>query len=145
MKGKGEGFQVDLSSSDFKLLSELLMTIERFEDVIAWQKARDLTVLIYKSFRDNRDFGFRDQIQRASVSVMNNIAEGFERKGEKEYCRYLYISKGSAGELRSMLYIAKDLNYIDNALYERFLANIEEISKMLAGLIRSIEKKSQAW
>lgn len=117
------------------------MPIERFEDIIAWQKAKELTLLLYKLFKENRDFAFRDQIQRASVSVMNNIAEGFERKGSKEYSRFLYIAKGSAGEVRSMLYIAKDLDYMNNEIFNSCYKLAEEISKMLAGLIKAVEKR----
>src|SRR4030066_43172 len=94
------------------------MGIERFEDIVAWQKAKDLTLTIYKVFKDNKDFGFRDQIQQASVSIMNNISEGFERKGNKEYARFLYIAKGSAGEVRSMLYLAKDLDYVESEEFD---------------------------
>jgi four helix bundle protein len=114
------------------------MTIERFEDLLVWQKAKELTVIVYSIFRESRDFGFRDQIQRASVSIMNNIAEGFERKGAKEYSRFLYIAKGSAGEVRSMLYSAIELGYIDKETFDRCCNLAEEISKMLAGLIRKI-------
>ena len=70
------------------------MRITRFEDIIARQKSKEMTLIIYKLFKANRDFGFKDQIQRASVSVMNNIAEGFERKGNKEFKNFLYIAKG---------------------------------------------------
>jgi four helix bundle protein len=114
------------------------MSIERFEDLLVWQKAKELTIIIYSIFRENRDYGFRDQIQRASVSVMNNIAEGFERKGAREYSRFLFISKGSAGEVRSMLYVARELDYIDKETFDRCYNLAEEISKMLAGLIRKI-------
>ena len=76
------------------------MKIEKFEDIIAWQKAEELTLLIYKAFKDNKDFGFKDQIQKASVSIMNNIAEGFERRGDKEFKHFLFIAKGSSGEIR---------------------------------------------
>jgi four helix bundle protein len=86
------------------------MKIERFEDIIAWQKAKELSVRVYSLFSESRDFGFRDQIERASVSVMNNIAEGFERKSNKEFIHFLFIAKGSCGEVRSMLYLAKELN-----------------------------------
>ncbi len=75
------------------------MTISKFEDIIAWRKAGQLTTEIYKKFSSNKDFGFRDQIQRASVSIMNNIAEGFERASNKELKYFLYIAKGSCGEV----------------------------------------------
>lgn len=115
------------------------MGIKRFEDVIAWQKAKDLTLTIFKIFKDNKDFSFRDQIQRASVSVMNNIAEGYERKGNKEYARFLYIAKGSSGEVRSMLYLAKDLGYVESESFNRLYSLAEDIAKMLAGLIKKVE------
>ena len=114
------------------------MKINRFEDILAWQKAKELTLLIYKSFKDNRDFSFRDQIQRASVSIMNNIAEGFERKGDKEFQRYLYIAKGSAGEVRSMLYLADELNYIGKEEFIHLSGLVEEILKMVSGFIKSL-------
>jgi len=78
------------------------MAIEKFEDIIAWQKAGEFTLKIYHAFADCRDFYFCDQIKRAVVSIMNNIAEGFERKTNKEFARFLYIAKGSCGEVRSM-------------------------------------------
>jgi four helix bundle protein len=90
------------------------MKIEKFEDILAWQKARILTLKIYFLFKDLKDFAFRDQIFRASVSIMNNVAEGFERKSDKEFIHFLYIAKGSCGEVRSMLYLAIGLNYIDD-------------------------------
>jgi four helix bundle protein len=114
------------------------MRIERFEDIIAWQKAKGLTVQIYSLFENSKDFGFKDQIQRASVSVMNNIAEGFERKGNKEFAYFLYIAKGSCGEVRSMLILAKELNKISEKDYEKLYIQSEEISKIITGLIRSL-------
>ena len=114
------------------------MRIERFEDIIAWQKAKDLTVHIYKIFDSSKDFGFKDQIQRASVSIMNNIAEGFERKGNKEFSYFLYIAKGSCGEVRSMLILAKELNKISEKDFESLFIQSEEISKIITGLIKSL-------
>jgi four helix bundle protein len=114
------------------------MKIERFEDIIAWQKSKELTVKVYSLFSESNDFGFNNQIQRASVSVMNNIAEGFERKGNKEFKQFLFIAKGSCGEVRSMLYLAKDLNKITEKDF-RILFNLsEEISKVLSGLIKTL-------
>ena len=86
--------------------------IEKFEDIVAWQNARILTQDIYALFRLNKDFGFKDQIQRAAVSVMSNIAEGYERQTNKEFAQFLYIAKGSCAEIRSLLYIGRDLKYI---------------------------------
>jgi four helix bundle protein len=94
------------------------MNIERFEDIIAWQKAKELSLEVYRLFGDSKDFGFRDQIQRAAISIMNNIAEGFERESDKDFKRFLYIAKGSSGELRSMLTVAKELDYITGEQYD---------------------------
>ena len=114
------------------------MLIVRFEDIISWQKSKELTVLIYSVFSDSRDFGFKDQIQRAAVSIMNNIAEGFERRTNKEFTHFLFVAKGSCGEVRSMLYIAKELNKISNDDFSRLHSLSEEISKLLSGLIKTL-------
>lgn len=112
--------------------------IEKFEDIIAWQKARQMTLEIYRLFRDSKNFSFRDQLQRAAVSVMNNIAEGFERKGDKEFKHFLYISKGSCGEVRSMIYLALDLNYISKEDFDYLYGFSLEISKILSGFIKKL-------
>jgi len=112
--------------------------VDKFEDLLVWQKAKELASKIYQNFKNNKDFGFRDQIQRASVSVMNNISEGFERKGAKEYSRFLYIAKGSAGEVRSMFYLSNDLDYISSEIYDELHELSKEISRMIAGLIRKV-------
>ena len=83
-----------------------------FEDLRIWQEARQLVKQIYTDFREIRDYGFKDQIQRAGVSVMNNIAEGFERNSDADFARFLNMAKGSAGEVRSMSYSAEDLGYV---------------------------------
>jgi len=114
------------------------MKIERFEDVIAWQKAKELTINIYCLFESSKDYGFKDQIRRASVSIMNNIAEGFERKSNKEFKQFLYIAKGSCGEVRSMLILAKELNKIDKCKTKNLIALSEEISKILSGFIKAL-------
>ena len=82
------------------------MRIEKFEDIIAWQKSKEFALEIYNLFENCKDYSFRDQIQRAAISVMNNIAEGFERKSNKDFQKFLFISKASCGEIRSMLYLA---------------------------------------
>lgn len=112
------------------------MRIERFEDIIAWQKGQELTLFVYGQFRNCKDFSFRDQIQRASVSIMNNIAEGFERRSNKELKNFLFIAKGSSGEVRSMLILALKLGYIDNNAYEKAHEIAEDISKMISGFIK---------
>ena len=114
------------------------MKIEKFEDIISWQKARELTKNIYKVFRSNRDYGFRDQIQRASVSIMNNIAEGFERKGNKELKNFLFISKGSCAEVRSMIYLAYDLQYITKSEFDYWLLETDDIARLLSGFIKTL-------
>lgn len=115
------------------------MGIDKFEDIKAWIKAKELTVFIYKTFINSRDFSFKNQIERASVSIMNNIAEGFERKGDKEFKQFLFISKGSCGEVRSMLSLGLDLGYLKEKEY--FFANnlSIEISKMLSGFIKTLK------
>ena len=90
-----------------------MVTIQKFEDLICWQKARLLTKEIYKALKNCKDFGFKDQIQRAAVSIMSNIAEGFERGTRQELVNYLYIAKGSAGEVRAQLYAALDAGYLN--------------------------------
>jgi len=111
------------------------MKIMRFEDIISWQRSRELTVFIYRLFKINRDFSFRDQIQRACVSIMNNIAEGFERKGNKEFKNFLFMAKGSSGEVRSMLYLTSELGYITKTEFTKAFSLTEEISRLLSGLI----------
>lgn len=114
------------------------MKFTRFEDIIAWQKAEDLTIEIYSLFKDSNDFAFKDQIQRAAISVMNNIAEGYERKTNKEFTYFLYVAKGSCGEVRSMLHIARKLQKIQEQKYLLLVNNTLEISKILSGLIKSL-------
>jgi four helix bundle protein len=112
--------------------------IEKFEDIIAWQKARVLTKEIYGCARAGqfaRDFGLRDQIQRASVSTMANIAEGFERGGGKEFLQFLSNSKGSCGEVKSHLYVALDQNYITQANFGWLYEKADEVSKLAAGFM----------
>ena len=114
------------------------MKINRFEDCLAWQKAKDLSLSIYQSFKTCRDYGFRDQIQRAVISIMNNIAEGFERNTNKEFINFLYIAKGSSGEVRSMLIIARELEYISEVKFKSQFEKCTEVSKILSGLIKSL-------
>jgi four helix bundle protein len=116
------------------------MRIERFEEILSWQKAKILTLLVYKTFEKSNDFGFKSQIERASVSIMNNIAEGFERKSNKEFKQFLFIAKGSCGEVRSMLHLALDLNKIDKQKFDELYNLSLEISKLLSGLIKTLDK-----
>jgi four helix bundle protein len=114
------------------------MNILQFEDIISWQKAKELTFKIYNIFGESNDFAFRSQIERASVSIMNNIAEGFERKTNNEFKQFLYVAKGSSGEVRSMLHIAKELNIISDKDFEYLYQLSTEISKLLSGLIKTL-------
>ena len=114
------------------------MRIERFEDIIGWQKAKELAIKIYRLFETSKDYSFKDQIQRASVSVMNNIAEGFERKTNNEFKQFLFIAKGSCGEVRSMLILAKELNKIEKNKAEELYSLSEEISKIISGFIKTL-------
>lgn len=114
------------------------MKFQTFEDILVWQKSKDLTIEIYKTFRLCRDMSFTDQVKRASVSTMNNIAEGYERNGNKEFRNFLYISKGSSAEVRSMLYLARELRYITKDEYSKLNSLSLEISKMLSSLIKTL-------
>ncbi|MES2139119.1 MAG: four helix bundle protein [Bacteroidota bacterium] len=115
-----------------------MSSIQKFEDLKVWQKAREVNLEIYKlsnkgSF--SKDFGLRDQVRRASVSVLSNIAEGFERNGNKEFNQFLSIAKASAAEVRAQLYVAKDLEYISNDEFTEVVNGLIEVSKMLSGLM----------
>ena len=126
-----------------------MSTIEKFEDMEVWQHARSIAKAVYihsKQGQFSKDYGLRDQIQRAAVSIMSNIAEGFERGTNKEFIQFLFIAKGSAGEVRSQLYIAFDLGYIEKDEFENLNAELISISQQLSGFIkylRSSEMKGQ--
>lgn len=115
------------------------MQIIKFEDIIAWQKAQDLAVEIYSIFKDSKDFGFRDQICRATVSISNNIAEGFDRSSNADFKRFLFISLASCSEVKSMLYLAERLNYLEKEKAEPLRQKCVEISKILSGFIKSLK------
>jgi four helix bundle protein len=113
--------------------------INNFEDIIAWQKAQLLTLSVYSQFKGCKDYSFRDQIQRASVSIMNNIAEGFERRGDKEFKHFLFIAKGSCAEVRSMLSIADKLGYMGSEKTKEHIQLTIEVKKMLAVFISKLD------
>jgi four helix bundle protein len=117
------------------------MAIQKFEDIIAWQKGQDFAVEIYSVFNELRDFGFRDQICRSVVSISNNIAEGFDRSSDADFSRFLYISIGSGSEVKSMLYLAARLKYISDEQKIKLLEEANEISKITRGLIKSLTIK----
>jgi four helix bundle protein len=108
-----------------------MATVRQFEDLIAWKKSRELTKGVYVALKDCRDSGFKDQIQRASVSVMSNIAEGFERGTRQEFLNYLFIAKGSAGEVRAQLYVALDVQYINIETFKYLNGLAIECSKLV--------------
>ena len=119
------------------------MKVKRFEDLVVWQKSRDLSVAIYRITGTGafvRDFGLRDQIRRAAVSVMSNIAEGFGRYSRSEMRQFLSISRGSVTEVRSQLYLARELGYIQDADHAAMHALCVEIARMLAALRASIDR-----
>ena len=119
-----------------------MAAIKQFEDLICWQKAREMTREIYGAFKNCRDFGFKDQIQRASVSVMSNIAEGFERGTKAEFINYLFIAKGSAGEVRAQLYAAYDISYLNIEIFKHLNLLAIECSRLISSFIQNL-KKSQ--
>jgi four helix bundle protein len=106
---------------------------ERFEELEIWQDARRLYREVYGSLRSCKDYSFRDQMQRAALSVMNNIAEGFERKTKKDFAHFLDLAKGSAGEVRSMTFAAEDIAIIQKGEAERLRADYETLARRIAG------------
>lgn len=104
-----------------------------------WQEAKKLAVDVYREFRPTKDFAFRDQIQRAALSVSNNIAEGFERRSNKEFKQFLYIAKGSCGEVRSMLAVAAELGKLAPQNLQSLGEQSIKVSRLTAGLIKSLK------
>ncbi|MDU0809041.1 four helix bundle protein [Aquirufa regiilacus] len=118
------------------------MKIKKFDDLMVWQKSVELTISIYASLELINDFGLKNQIQRASLSISNNIAEGFERGSDRDFKRFLYIAQGSCSEVKSMLYVATRLNYLKNESYITLNHQVTEIGKMLFGLSNSLSDGS---
>ena len=113
-----------------------MATIKNFEEIISWQKARVLNQEVYLLTNNSglsRDFGLRDQMRRSSISIMSNIAEGFERRGDKEFARFLTIAKSSCAELKSQLYAAADIKLISDEDFKRMAAQADEVSKLIQG------------
>jgi four helix bundle protein len=120
-------------------------TIKKFEDIEAWQKARELAKTIYGATaagRFARDFNLRDQIRRAVVSVLSNIAEGFERGGDKEFIQFIAMAKGSSAEVRAQLYVALDQGYIDQEIFDPLSDSAIQINKMLSGLMKYLRSSN---
>ena len=117
---------------------------ESFENLVVWKKAMDLVVKVYRLCQQSplsKDWGMRDQMQRAAVSVPANIAEGYERDSKKELIRFLRIAKGSAGELRCLLRVASSLKYLDEEGADNLIRNSSEISRMLRAMANSITQR----
>lgn len=140
------GFQV--SGSRFQDIGQhngdkSMGKIGRLEDIEAWQKARELTREIYRitsTGKFARDFGLRDQIRRAAVSVISNIAEGFEQDGDKEFLQFLSQAKGSCGEIRAQLYVALDQRYLTQKDFTALLKMTLQVSRMVSGLIKYLRE-----
>ena len=119
-----------------------MATIERFEDIEGWQKARLLTREIYRVSSQGelaRDFGLKDQMRRAAVSCMSNISEGFEREGNKEFIQFLSVAKGSTGEIKSHLYVALDANFITQAQFDYLYQLAADTGKLIGGFMRYLQ------
>ena len=119
--------------------------ISRFEDLEAWQQARELTRRVYEQSRTvlfSKDFALRDQIRRATVSVMSNIAEGYERGRDREFVQFLVVAKGSCGEVRAQLYVALDQGYLTDQDFVGLVAQAERTSQLIAGLIRYLQRRT---
>ena len=115
---------------------------KRFEEIEAWQKARELTRRVYQFSNQGEfvnDFALRNQIRKSCISIMSNIAEGFERQGNAEFVQFLLIAKGSAGEARTQLYIALDQGYISDSTFEDLFKLVMEICRMLGGLVKYLQ------
>ena len=120
--------------------------IERFEDIKAWQNARKLNKEIYAVTSQGdfaKDFALKDQLRRASISIMLNIAEGFARHTHKEFIQFLYVAHGSAAEVQAALYIALDQNYINQSKFKELYQDTEQISKMIAGFIKYLRQNNK--
>ena len=113
----------------------------RFEELDVWKKAAGLSSEIFKTLSHLKDFGFRDQITRAGLSISSNIAEGYERQSPKEIINFLNFAKGSFGEIRSQIYIGMKIGYIDKETGKEWINKAEEISKMLNGLIKRFKER----
>jgi len=120
--------------------------IERFEDLIAWQKARELTRAVYEATRQGafaKDYGLSSQIQRASVSIMSNIAEGFERGGRGEFHQFLSTAKASCAEVRSQLYVALDVGYLEQPAFDQLMQQADEVARIVGGLRASVQRQKE--
>lgn len=121
--------------------------IERFEDIKAWQQARSLVKEVYQATGEGKfakDFSLKDQIRRAAVSVISNIAEGFSRQTDKEFVQFLHIAKGSTSEVQSQLYVALDLRYISQEGFDNLYKQADEVGRLIFGFIRYLKGGSSS-
>lgn len=117
------------------------MSIRRFEDLDAWKEARKLTQMVYETTSKMKDFGLRDQIQRASVSVMANIAEGFTSQSDAQFSKYLFISLASANEVQSHLYVMSDQKHLNKSKFQTLYDQATKTIQIIRGLIRYLKSK----
>jgi four helix bundle protein len=122
-----------------------MVAVRRFEDLVAWQKARELTKLIYEASRRpsslGRDRELSAHLRESSISVMSNTAEGFARRTAKEFTQFLFIAKASAAEIQSLLYVALDQNYLNEDEFSKLYGKTDEVARIISGLITSIRKR----
>jgi len=120
----------------------IMAKIEKFEEIQAWQKARQLVKRIYQVTSEGdfaQDYSLKDQIRRASVSIISNIAEGFSRQTDKEFTQYLHVAKGSASEVQSQLYVALDLEYISKDAFKELYELSQETIRLISGFVRYLK------
>ncbi|MDL5045775.1 four helix bundle protein [Oscillatoria amoena NRMC-F 0135] len=120
-----------------------MSAIKKFEDLNSWKKARELTRSVYCAMKNCKDYSFKDQIQRASVSVMSNIAEGFERSGSAERIHLFNIARASAGEVRSLSYVGEDSGYLSSVQAEAMRNLTLECSQLIGGMMRYLRQKTK--
>lgn len=123
-----------------------MAAVQKFEEMEVWQLSRTLVKNIYRvssSGSFSKDFGLKDQLRRASISILSNIAEGFERSGNREFVHFLYVAKGSAGELRSQLYAAPDQAYVSETDFKELTGEAELIARQLSGLIKYLQREAR--
>ena len=131
---------------DNVLSDKIVKGVKSFEDLRIWRESRELVSDIYRTFWDNnaklKDLSFGDQVRRASISIMNNISEGFERDSDAEFTRFLAISMGSCGKVRSMLYLAEDLNYISHEVGKELRIKTSQLAREIYALIQYLKEST---
>ena len=120
-----------------------MSTVNRFEDLIVWQKARALVKEIYQATKDCKDYGFTDQIRRAAVSVMSNISEGFSRRSNKEFIQFLFIAKASVAEVQSDLYVALDQGYVKRDKFDVLYQQADKVARLISNFLTYLLKHNK--